>query len=117
MRKIRINEAWEFWKDGQEENKQTVNLPHDAMQLEKRVPELENGAGSGYYPGGKYWYRKTFFGSEEFCERLLYGQRVATVPGTAFGSLGEGHIRCSAASSNENIQKALDRIRAFMDTL
>ena len=56
-------------------------------------------------------------GSEEFCEKLLYGHRVAAVPGTAFGALGEGHIRCSAASSNENIQKAIDRIKEFLDTL
>ena len=55
--------------------------------------------------------------SEEFCEKLLYSHRVAAVPGTAFGALGEGHIRCSAASSNEQIQKAIDRIKAFLDTL
>ena len=59
----------------------------------------------------------TGMGSEEFCEKLLYGHRVAAVPGTAFGALGEGHIRCSAASSNENIQKAIDRIKEFLDTL
>jgi aminotransferase len=61
--------------------------------------------------------RSTGLSSDDFCEKLLYSNRVATVPGTAFGKLGEGHIRCSAASSNENIQKALDRIKAFMDTL
>ena len=61
--------------------------------------------------------RKTGLSSEEFCEKLLFSNRVATVPGTAFGKLGEGHIRCSAASSNENIQKALERIQAFMNTL
>ena len=59
----------------------------------------------------------TGLSSEEYCEKLLYGHRVAAVPGTAFGALGEGHIRCSAASSNEQIQKAIDRIKAFMDTL
>jgi len=61
--------------------------------------------------------RSTGLSSEEFCEKLLFGHRVAAVPGTAFGKLGEGHIRCSAASSNENIQKAIDRVKAFMDTL
>ena len=61
--------------------------------------------------------RNTGLSSEEFCEKLLFSNRVATVPGTAFGKLGEGHIRCSAASSNENIQKALERIQAFMNTL
>ncbi|MBQ3575223.1 MAG: aminotransferase class I/II-fold pyridoxal phosphate-dependent enzyme, partial [Clostridia bacterium] len=55
--------------------------------------------------------------SETFCEKLLYANRVATVPGTAFGKLGEGHIRCSAASSNDNIQTAIDRIKAFLDAL
>ena len=59
----------------------------------------------------------TGMGAEEFCEKLLYGHKVAAVPGTAFGALGEGHIRCSAASSNENIQKAIDRIKEFLDTL
>ena len=61
--------------------------------------------------------KSTGLGSEEFCEKLLYGHRVSAVPGTAFGALGEGHIRCSAASSNENIQKAIDRIKEFLDTL
>ena len=36
---------------------------------------------------------------------------------SAFGALGEGHIRCSAAASNENIRKAIERIKAFMYTL
>ena len=55
--------------------------------------------------------------SEAFCEALLYRQKVATVPGNAFGTLGEGHIRCSAASSNENILTAIDRIKAFTQAL
>ena len=61
--------------------------------------------------------RSTGMTSEQFCEKLLYDYGVAIVPGTAFGALGEGHIRCSAASSNENIQKAIDRIKEFLDTL
>ena len=55
--------------------------------------------------------------SEAFCEALLYRQKVATVPGNAFGTLGEGHIRCSAASSNANILTAIDRIKAFTQAL
>ena len=61
--------------------------------------------------------KSTGMTSDDFCKELLYKKRVAIVPGTAFGKLGEGHIRCSAASSNENIQKALERIQAFMNTL
>ena len=61
--------------------------------------------------------RETGLTSEDFCEKLLYNQRVAAVPGNAFGALGEGHIRCSAASSNENILKAIERIQAFVDSI
>ena len=51
--------------------------------------------------------KETGLSSEEFCEKLLWDQRVATVPGNAFGELGEGHIRCSYAASNENILEAV----------
>ncbi len=53
---------------------------------------------------------KTGLTSEEFCEKLLKEQRVALVPGTAFGNSGEGFVRASYAYSIEHIQKALKRI-------
>ncbi|MDD7173472.1 MAG: aminotransferase class I/II-fold pyridoxal phosphate-dependent enzyme [Clostridiales bacterium] len=56
----------------------------------------------------------TGLSSEEFCTRLLESQHVACVPGTAFGVSGEGHIRCSYATSLDNLGKALERIRAFV---
>lgn len=52
--------------------------------------------------------------SEEFCERLLMEQKVAVVPGTAFGECGEGFIRCSYAYSIEQIEEALKRIAEFV---
>ena len=55
--------------------------------------------------------------SEEFCTRLLERQHVACVPGTAFGDSGEGHIRCSYATSIENLNEALSRIRTFLAEL
>ncbi|MBZ4669082.1 MAG: Aspartate transaminase, partial [Defluviitaleaceae bacterium] len=48
---------------------------------------------------------KTGMTSEEFCKRLLYEQKVAVVPGTAFGESGEGFIRCSYAYSIDNIKE------------
>lgn len=51
---------------------------------------------------------------EEFCETLLMEERVAVIPGSAFGASGDGFIRASYTSSEENIQKALDRIERFM---
>lgn len=53
--------------------------------------------------------------SEEFCERLLMEQKVAVVPGTAFGTCGEGFIRCSYAYSIEQIEEALKRIAVFVN--
>ena len=55
--------------------------------------------------------------SEQFCTRLLQEEQVACVPGTAFGACGEGHIRCSYATSIENLTEALKRIRAFVREL
>lgn len=53
-------------------------------------------------------------GSQEFCSRLLEEQRVAVIPGDAFGACGEGYIRCSYAYSEEMITKCLQRIELFV---
>jgi len=55
--------------------------------------------------------------SEDFCNRLLYEQKLAVVPGTAFGAPGEGHVRISYAYSMENIEEALVRLKRFIDSL
>ncbi|MEX1308334.1 MAG: aminotransferase class I/II-fold pyridoxal phosphate-dependent enzyme [Eubacteriales bacterium] len=52
--------------------------------------------------------------SDEFCERLVKEKKVACVPGTAFGEGGEGFIRCSYASSMENLKEAVKRIAEFL---
>jgi aspartate aminotransferase len=54
-------------------------------------------------------------GSTAFCSKLLDEQKVAAVPGIAFGS--DAHMRLSYACSMENIQKGLDRIEAFCKSL
>ena len=61
--------------------------------------------------------RSTGLTSEEFCERLLYAERVAVVPGTAFGQGGEGFIRASYCYSTDHIKEALRRNGRFLDTL
>ena len=55
--------------------------------------------------------------SEEFCERLLYEQRCAIVPGTAFGKCGEGFARLSYAYSVNHITQALERMGRFVESL
>jgi aminotransferase len=55
--------------------------------------------------------------SEEFATRLLNEQKLAVVPGTAFGACGEGFVRISYAYSIENLKVGIDRIRKFIETL
>lgn len=61
--------------------------------------------------------KKTGLSSEEFAQRLIQSQKVAVVPGNAFGESGEGYIRCSYAYSLENITEALRRIERFITSL
>lgn len=61
--------------------------------------------------------RSTGLTSDEFCTRLLNDKHVACVPGTAFGEAGEGHIRCSYATSTDKIKLALARIAEFVNQL
>lgn len=53
--------------------------------------------------------------SEEFAQRLLEEEKVAVVPGSAFGDCGEGYIRISYAYSLEDLKIALAHIRTFID--
>lgn len=53
--------------------------------------------------------------SEEFCAKLVQEEKVAVVPGTAFGEAGEGHVRISYAASMETIEEALRRMARFVD--
>jgi len=55
--------------------------------------------------------------SEEFANRLLREEKVAVVPGTAFGQCGEGFLRISYAYSLENLKEALGRLASFISRL
>lgn len=55
--------------------------------------------------------------SEEFAEKLLKEEKVAVVPGNAFGASGEGFIRISYAYSLDNLKKAMERMERFIKSL
>ncbi|GGL47651.1 aminotransferase [Sporolactobacillus putidus] len=59
----------------------------------------------------------TGLNSEQFAKKLLQAERVVVVPGDAFGSVGEGYVRCSYATSMAQLQEAMTRIRRFMENL
>lgn len=61
--------------------------------------------------------KSTGLSSDEFCEKLIYSKKVAVVPGTAFGDCGEGYIRVSYCYSIDNIRKACEKIREFLEEL
>lgn len=61
--------------------------------------------------------RSTGLSADEFCSRLLQEQKVAVVPGNAFGESGEGHVRISYSYSMNHLREAMRRMRAFLQTL
>ncbi|WP_374720353.1 MULTISPECIES: aminotransferase [Parageobacillus] len=76
---------------------------------------------SCHMPGGAFYafpsIQSTGLTSEQFAEKLLLEEKVAVVPGNVFGASGEGYIRCSYASSMEQLQEAIKRMKRFLDRL
>jgi aminotransferase len=56
----------------------------------------------------------TGMNDETFAERLLMEERVAVIPGSAFGEAGAGHIRLCYANSYEALEEAMERMRRFV---
>lgn len=71
MLRTNFNKNWTFKNLSRDGIEQIVNLPHDAMQTEKRIPKMKNGSATGYYPGGKYMYTKTLFGEEDYLGKTV----------------------------------------------
>ncbi|WP_188397795.1 aminotransferase class I/II-fold pyridoxal phosphate-dependent enzyme [Sporomusa sp. GT1] len=73
---------------------------------------------SCFEPKGAFYIfpsiKETGLGSLQFAEELLKAEKVAVVPGDAFGESGEGFVRCSYASSINNLTTALERIGRFV---
>ena len=61
--------------------------------------------------------KSTGLTSEEFCDRFLAQQRVAVIPGSAFGPGGEGYVRANYAASMRDLAEVLDRLERFLGTL
>lgn len=104
-------------------------LKNGERSMQKMVAEynsrrrlmLEGFRGMGldcFEPKGAFYIfpsiKCTGLSSLEFAEELLKDQKVALVPGNAFGDCGEGYVRCSYATSTANLIEALDRIGKFV---
>lgn len=97
-----------------------VQTMHDEYDWRRRfIVDGFNSLGlSCFEPRGAFYAFPSIAASgmtdEEFCERLLREERVAVVPGSAFGRCGDGFIRACYATSRENIEKALEGMARFM---
>lgn len=104
-------------------------LRHGESNMKKMVAEydrrrhlildgMRNMGLECFEPKGAFYIfpciKNTGLSSEEFAEQLLRSERVALVPGNAFGESGEGFVRCSYATSVSKISEALNRIENFV---
>ena len=108
--------AIEAMKNGDEDVSYMVSeYDHRRKML---VEELNRMGLHCFEPKGAFYafpsIQSTGLTSEQFCEELLKDQKVAVVPGNAFGESGEGFVRISYAYSVENISNALEKIDAFI---
>lgn len=98
------------------------NMRNEYMQRRNVIVNGLNRAGLPCIKprGAFYVFPKisgTGMSSMEFATRLLNERKVAVVPGTAFGKCGEGFVRCSYASSMDNIVEAIKQIDIFVKSL
>jgi aminotransferase len=106
-------EALKNGRDGMKKMIQQYNRRrHMVMQAfrEMGIPCFEPGGAFYAFPD----IRATGLTSEEFAEKLLVEEKVAVVPGNAFGSSGSGFVRCSYAASMEDLAEAFRRMARFV---
>lgn len=98
-----------------------IDSMRDEYDIRRRylVSELNDMGLTVFEPRGAFYIfpsiKNTGLSSEEFCERLLLEQKVAVVPGNAFGDCGEGFIRISYSYSMTHIMEAMRRMRIFLN--
>ena len=104
-------------------------LLHGEAEVERMVAAYDarrrrfvaglNAAGlPTYEPKGAFYtfprIASTGLSSDAFAEKLLFEEKVAVVPGSAFGSAGEGFVRCTYATAQEKLDEAVERIGRFV---
>jgi aminotransferase len=98
---------------------EVANMRREYNQRRRVIVNRLNAMGlTCFEPRGAFYafpsVAPTGMTSEEFAERLLREEKVAVVPGNAFGACGEGFVRCSYATSMPLIEQAMARMAAFV---
>ena len=115
--------ALEGLKDGFTDNFAVVESMRDEYDKRRRfMVDFFNGCGlSCFEPRGAFYVypsvRATGLTGNAFANELLRAEKVAVVPGDAFGEAGEYHVRCSYATSMANLDEATRRIARFAEKL
>ena len=106
-------EAIRHGKPDTEEMREQYRLRRDFI-----VKAFNNMGLKCHLPRGSFYafpcITSTGLGSKEFAVKLLEAQKVACVPGSAFGPSGEGYLRCCFATALEQLQVAAQRIQTFV---
>lgn len=109
--------------EGLEDGFMAVKEMHDEYDLRRRfvVHALNSMGLSCFEPEGAFYVfpsvETTGMTGEAFAEQLLMSEKVAVVPGSAFGECGKYHIRCSYASSMSQLNEAMERIERFVQSI
>ena len=109
--------------DALENGDEDVAMMRDAYDKRRRyvLHELRDMGLTCFEPYGAFYVfpciKEFGMSSEDFATKLLQEEKVAIVPGTAFGDSGEGFLRISYAYSLENLKEALGRLRRFVTKL
>lgn len=102
--------------------KEMLKMKDEYRRRRDLIVRLLNEAGLHcFMPRGAFYafpsIKKTNLSSADFAKKFLEKHRVAVVPGNAFGSSGEGYVRCAYAASFQNISEAMKRIKIFVNEL
>lgn len=117
---VRNLDSWEFSADGSL-NWETIRLPHDAMILEQRRPDVEGGAEVAYFPGGSYVYRTTWQADEEPAAFAalrfegVQGEATVSVNGEPVGSIRSGYTEFQLPIEDRIVWGAANEIVVEVD--
>ena len=115
--------AIEALKDGFSDGFATVEEMRDSYDKRRKfvLHSLKEIGLDCFEPRGAFYafpsVKSTGLTAEEFANELLAKQKVAVVPGNAFGRFGENNVRLSYATSMNALSEAFDRMSAFLNTL
>lgn len=110
-------------RSGREDEYRAVTEMRESYDVRRRylVAKFNEIGLSTFEPKGAFYVfpsvKSTGLTGDEFAERLLKEQRVAVVPGSAFGDSGKYFVRCSYATSLADLKTAVERIKAFLSRI